>query len=132
MGRCHNGDAGLESRDEAPPPQTIVFPRMQEISSPVRPGRRLPPLLSLRAFEAAAAHRSFQRAAQELSVTPSAISHQVRALEDSLGQPLFRRLTRQLVLTPAGERLFDDLRMGFDLLEAGIDRLRRPAASPAV
>jgi LysR family glycine cleavage system transcriptional activator len=105
---------------------------MQEISSPVRPGRRLPPLLSLRAFEAAAAHRSFQRAAQELSVTPSAISHQVRALEDTLGQPLFRRLTRQLVLTPAGERLFDDLRMGFDLLEAGIDRLRRPAASPAV
>jgi len=105
---------------------------MNEIGSSVRPPRRLPPLLSLRAFEAAAAHLSFQRAALELSVTPSAISHQVRGLEDTLGQPLFRRLTRQLVLTPAGQRLFDDLRMGFDLLEAGIDRLRRPAASQAV
>jgi len=94
--------------------------------------RRLPPLLSLRAFEAAAAHLSFQRAAQELSVTPSAISHQVRALEESLGQPLFRRLTRQLALTAAGQRLFDDLRTGFDLLEVGVDRLRRPSASQAV
>lgn len=94
--------------------------------------RRLPPLLSLRAFEAAAAHLSFQRAAQELSVTPSAISHQVRALEESLGQPLFRRLTRQLALTRAGQRLFDDLRTGFDLLEVGVDRLRRPSASQAV
>ncbi|QNK67377.1 LysR substrate-binding domain-containing protein [Variovorax sp. PAMC26660] len=105
---------------------------MNEIGSSVRPPRRLPPLLSLRAFEAAAAHRSFQRAALELSVTPSAISHQVRALEDTLGQPLFRRLTRQLALTPAGQRLFDDLRMGFDVLEAGVDKLRRPAASQAV
>lgn len=105
---------------------------MNEIGSSIRPPRRLPPLLSLRAFEAAAAHLSFQRAALELSVTPSAISHQVRGLEDTLGQPLFRRLTRQLALTPAGQRLFDDLRMGFDLLEAGVDRLRRPAASQAV
>jgi LysR family glycine cleavage system transcriptional activator len=108
---------------------------MEDTSSPVRSsrrGRRLPPLLSLRAFEAAAAHLSFQRAALELSVTPSAISHQVRALEDTLGQPLFVRLTRQLALTPAGRRLFDDLRMGFDVLEAGVDKLRRPAASQAV
>lgn len=111
---------------------------MEETGSPVQPfrtardARRLPPLLSLRAFEAAAAHLSFQRAALELSVTPSAISHQVRALEDTLGQPLFRRLTRQLALTPAGQRLFDDLRMGFDVLEAGVDRLRRPPASQAV
>jgi len=102
---------------------------MNEIGSSIRPLRRLPPLLSLRAFEAAAAHLSFQRAALELSVTPSAISHQVRALEDTLGQPLFRRLTRQLALTPAGQRLFADLRMGFDMLEAGVDKLRRPAAS---
>jgi len=112
--------------------QTIISPFMQEIGSSIRPPRRLPPLLSLRAFEAAAAHLSFQRAALELSVTPSAISHQVRALEDTLGQPLFRRLTRQLALTPAGQRLFDDLRMGFDALEAGVDRLRRPAASQSV
>ncbi len=105
---------------------------MDETGSSVRPPRRLPPLLSLRVFEAAAAHLSFQRAALELSVTPSAISHQVRALEDTLGQPLFRRLTRQLALTPAGRRLFDDLRMGFDVLQTGVDKLRRPAASQAV
>ncbi|RST52849.1 LysR substrate-binding domain-containing protein [Variovorax sp. DXTD-1] len=105
---------------------------MNEISSPVRRPRSLPPLLSLRAFEAAAAHLSFQRAAHELSVTPSAISHQVRALEETLGRPLFRRLTRQLALTPAGQRLFDDLRAGFDALEAGIERLRQPAALQAV
>jgi LysR family glycine cleavage system transcriptional activator len=105
---------------------------MNEPGSSVRSARRLPPLLALRAFEAAAAHLSFQRAALELSVTPSAISHQVRALEDTLGQPLFRRLTRQLALTPAGQRLFDDLRTGFDVLEAGVDKLRRPSASQAV
>jgi len=105
---------------------------MNEIISPVRRPRSLPPLLSLRAFEAAAAHLSFQRAAHELSVTPSAISHQVRALEDTLGRPLFHRLTRQLALTPAGQRLFDDLRAGFDAIEAGVERLRQPAALQAV
>jgi LysR family glycine cleavage system transcriptional activator len=113
-------------------PQTIISLAVQEIGSSVRSPRRLPPLQSLRAFEAAAAHLSFQRAAVELSVTPSAISHQVRALEDTLGQPLFRRLARQLALTPAGQRLFDDLRMGFDALEAGVGRLRRPSASQTV
>lgn len=121
--------------DESHASQTIVSLSMNEPGSSVssvRPARRLPPLLALRAFEAAAAHLSFQRAALELSVTPSAISHQVRALEDTLGQPLFRRLTRQLALTPAGQRLFDDLRTGFDVLEAGVDKLRRPAASQAV
>jgi len=105
---------------------------MNDPISSIRAPRRLPPLQSLRAFEAAAAHRSFLRAAQELSVTPSAISHQVRALEEALGQPLFRRLTRQLALTPTGARLFDDLHQGFDMLEAGIARLRRPAATQAI
>ena len=105
---------------------------MNEATSPIRRPRRLPPLRSLHAFEAAAAHLSFQRAALELSVTPSAISHQVRALEDTLGGPLFRRLTRQLALTPAGERLFDDLRAGFDALEAAVERLRQPSSSQAV
>jgi len=97
---------------------------MSEIISSIRPARRLPPLSALRAFEAAAAHASFQRAAAELSVTPTAISHQVRGLESTLGQPLFRRMTRQLVLTPAGLRLFHALREGFDTLEAGVQALR--------
>ncbi|MDM0023702.1 LysR substrate-binding domain-containing protein [Variovorax saccharolyticus] len=94
--------------------------------------RRLPPLSSLRAFEAAAAHQSFQRAARELSVTPTAISHQVRGLEDSLGQPLFRRLTRQLALTPAGERLFSAVREGLDVMEAGVRVVRARSARETV
>lgn len=105
---------------------------MDEIDSPVRRPRRLPALSSLRAFEAAAAHLSFQRAAAELSVTPTAISHQVRGLEAALGQPLFRRLTRQLALTAAGLRLFGALREGFDLLEAGVSALRPRAAGATV
>ena len=105
---------------------------MDELSSPVRRARRLPALSALRAFEAAAAHLSFQRAAAELSVTPTAISHQVRGLEGTLGQPLFRRLTRRLALTPSGLRLFHALRDGFDLLEAGVHALRDRAAGDTV
>ncbi len=56
--------------------------------------RRMPQLNSLRAFEAAARHLSFTKAAEELHVTPAAISHQIRALEDHLGVKLFRRLNR--------------------------------------
>lgn len=95
-----------------------------EMNSSVRSPRRLPPLSSLRAFEAAAAHLSFQRAAHELSVTPTAISHQVRSLEETLGQPLFRRLTRQIELTAVGERLFAAVREGLDLVEAGVRSVR--------
>ena len=61
--------------------------------------RRLPPLNALRAFEAAARHLSFTRASRELNVTQAAISHQVKALEERLGVPLFRRLNRRLLLT---------------------------------
>ena len=57
-------------------------------------GRRLPPLNAIRAFEAAARHLSFTRAAEELNVTQAAISHQIKGLEDVLGMPLFRRLNR--------------------------------------
>ncbi len=63
---------------------------------------RLPPLAELRAFEAAARHLSFKAAAQELGVTPTAISHQIRLLEAHCGQLLFRRRPRPLALTPAG------------------------------
>jgi len=64
------------------------------------------PLGSLRVFEAAARLGSFTRAAAELGMTQAAVSWQVRALEQRLGRPLFRRLPREVVLTPAGERLF--------------------------
>jgi LysR family glycine cleavage system transcriptional activator len=66
---------------------------------------RLPPLTALRAFEAAARHMSFQRAAAELNVTPAALSYQIKALEADLGQPVFRRLNRAVELTEAGRCL---------------------------
>jgi LysR family glycine cleavage system transcriptional activator len=56
--------------------------------------RRLPPLTALRAFEAAARHMSFAKAAEELSVTPAALSYQIKQLEDHFGLPLFHRLNR--------------------------------------
>ncbi len=64
--------------------------------------RHLPPLNSLRAFEAAARHLSFKKAAEELHVTPAAVSHQIRTLEEYCGTPLFHCLTRALRLTCTG------------------------------
>lgn len=64
---------------------------------------RLPPLNAIRVFEAAGRHLSFIRAADELHITPSAVSHQIRLLEERLGVKLFRRLNRQVVLTPEGQ-----------------------------
>jgi LysR family glycine cleavage system transcriptional activator len=80
--------------------------------------RRLPPLNSLRAFEVAARHLSFKHAADELHVTPAAVSHQIRALEEYCGTPLFRRMTRALRLTEAGQTALPLLRDGFDKLVA--------------
>jgi len=82
--------------------------------------RKLPPLRSLRAFEAAARHGSFQAAAAELGVTPTAISHQIRLLEETCGQQLFRRRPRPLTLTSAGAQLFPALRNGFDALASAV------------
>lgn len=91
-------------------------------------GRRLPPLPALRAFEAAARHQSFKRAAGELGVTPTAISHQVRLLEATLGRRLFLRRTRQVVLTGEGERLYDATREGLDVIAQAVAHLAsRPA-----
>ena len=67
--------------------------------------RRLPPLYALRAFEAAARHCSFTRAAEELSITQSAVSRQIQALEDEVGVSLFLRHTRAVELTSAGAQL---------------------------
>lgn len=66
--------------------------------------RKLPPLNALRAFEATSRHLSAKAAADELCVTPAAISHQIKALESHLGLVLFKRLNRQLLLTDAGQR----------------------------
>ncbi len=85
--------------------------------------RRLAPLNALRAFEAAARHLSFTKAAEELNVTPAAISHQIKALEEYFGVALFRRLTRALLLTDAGQSVLPKLRDGFDLLADACARL---------
>ncbi len=86
--------------------------------------RRLPPLNALRAFEAAARHLSFTKAAEELNVTQAAVSHQVKALEEALGVQLFRRLNRRLMLTDAGQLYLPPLSEAFDAIHAATDRLR--------
>ncbi len=86
-----------------------------------RPVRRLRrsqlPLNALRAFEAAARHLSFKKAAEELAVTPAAVSQQIRSLEDYLGIKLFRRTSRALLLTERAQESLEALREGFDLIE---------------
>jgi len=94
--------------------------------------RQLPPLAALRAFEAAARHCSAKLAANELSVTPTAISHQVRQLEDALGVSLFVRQPRQLVLTPQGRELQAVLGESFNAMAAAVARLRAPPQRQAV
>ncbi len=85
---------------------------------------RLPPLNALRAFVAAASHLSFATAARELHVTPAAISHQIKGLEEHLGLKLFRRLARGLELTRPGQALLPKLREGFDRLGEALDEMR--------
>lgn len=94
--------------------------------------RRLPSLSALRAFEAAARHRSVKRASEELSVTPTAVSHQVRLLEDALGIALFLRRPRQLHLTPAGRELQGVLSGALDDIAATIDRLQVEPARQSI
>ncbi|SMF40886.1 regulatory helix-turn-helix protein, lysR family [Tistlia consotensis] len=86
---------------------------------------RLPPLNGLRAFEAAGRHLSFKRAAEELSVTPGAVSQQVKRLEQALGVPLFRRLHRHLVLTGHGETLLPEVSKAFEHLSKAGDLVAR-------
>jgi len=89
---------------------------------------RLPSLPALRVFEAAGRLLSFTRAAAELHVTQAAVSHQVRALEEQLGQPLFERTTRRLALTAAGERLLPAATAAFATLEHAVADLKRAKA----
>ena len=98
----------------------------------------LPPLTALRAFESAARHLSFTRAARELCVTQTAISHQVKLLEEHLGAFLFHRLPRRIALTPDGAAwsraltdVFDRLRDANRRLRAGA-RLDRPVVTVSV
>ncbi|MFY0616708.1 transcriptional regulator GcvA [Shimia sp.] len=85
--------------------------------------RKTYPLNALRAFEASARHLSFVAAAEELSVTPAAISHQVKKLEDYLGCPLFRRRTRGLVLVETGQLLAKELHSVFLTLDQAMEHV---------
>ncbi|MEY3038594.1 transcriptional regulator GcvA [Marinobacterium sp. LSUCC0821] len=85
--------------------------------------RRLPPLNSLRVFDAAARHGSFNRASEELCVTPSAVSHQLKSLEEFLGVELFKREKRTISLTAAGERYLPSVQLALDELEQATRRL---------
>ncbi|SJL82672.1 transcriptional regulator GcvA [Vibrio palustris] len=85
--------------------------------------RRLPPLNSLKVFEAAARHLSFTRAAEELFVTQAAVSHQIKTLEEFLGLKLFRRRNRSLLLTEEGQGYFSDLKDIFTSIGEATDKL---------
>src|SRR5882672_9669944 len=83
----------------------------------------MPQLNALRAFEAAARHLSLTKAAQELHVTPGALSHQIRGLEELLGLKLFERRVRSIALTRAGMQLYPGLRTGFIHIRDAVDAL---------
>jgi LysR family glycine cleavage system transcriptional activator len=85
--------------------------------------RRFPSLNALRTFEVAARHLSFLKASQELNVTQAAVSRQIKILEDDLGTALFHRLTRAVVLTDAGARLFPQVRDAFNQIESATNEV---------
>lgn len=93
-------------------------------NGPRHTARDLPSLNALRAFESAARHLSFTRAARELCVTQGAVSRQVKQLEDQLKVPLFHRLHRRLILTDQGRMLKGPLENAFDIMAATLDRLK--------
>jgi LysR family glycine cleavage system transcriptional activator len=92
----------------------------------------LPPLNALRTFEAAARHLNFSHAADELHVTPSAVSHQMRDLEDRVGVPLFRRTRKTLLLTEAGQILLQGVQSAFGLLARTMDDVHDLTHTPVL
>src|SRR5256885_16811061 len=94
--------------------------------------RRLPPLNALKAFEAAARHESFTRAAEELCVTQGAVSHQVKALEAELGLKLFNRERQRLVITEAGGAYLVVGGEALDRIGGGTQRLLQPPRGGAL
>ncbi len=94
--------------------------------------RDLPSLNAIRVFESAARHLNFSRAADELSVTQSAVSRQIKVLEEQLGQPLFQRSGPKLSLTSAGERYQTKVAEALTVLRRGTAELRRGKTSPTL
>jgi LysR family transcriptional regulator, glycine cleavage system transcriptional activator len=96
------------------------------------PMRQLPGFFSLRAFEAAGRLESFALAADELALTRSAVSHQIRALEEYFGRALFIRRNRRVEVTPEGHRLLGQLSRAFDQIEAACAELKPVASNTAL
>src|ERR1700741_2641987 len=105
-------------------PQSIVSRACPSFSHEVGQMRpRLPPLNALKAFEAAARHESFTRAAEELCVTQGAVSHQVKALETELAIKLFNRERQRIIITEAGRDYLGVVRDALDRIAVGTERL---------
>lgn len=94
--------------------------------------RKLPPLKAIQSFEATARHLSFTAAAEELNVTPAAIGHQVRALEDYFGQKLLNRSTRQVEMTEEARWVLPVITQGLDLLADAGARLMATKSTPLI
>src|SRR5215210_7985149 len=88
--------------------------------------KTLPPLSSLRAFEAVARRLSFSRAAEDLHLTPGAVSQQIRLLEDLLGTSLFARTRRSVALTETGIRMLPDIQLGLEMLARAVSSETAP------
>lgn len=99
---------------------------------PRAPNLPLPPLAAIRAFEAAARHGSFTGAADELGMTQAAVSYQIRALEDRVGQPLFRRRARGVALTDEGLRLAERTGEAMEILRQAFAEVRRASGETLV
>lgn len=102
---------------------------LELLGSETMPARSLPPLSALRAFEAAARHGSFRRAAEELNVTQSAVSHQIANLETFLRVRLFTRQSKQIKLTESGAEYFPFLREAFERIGQGTALVTRAGAT---
>lgn len=94
--------------------------------------QKLPPLTSLTAFEAAARHLNFTRAAKDMNVTQAAVSRQIQGLEEYLGVPLFRRLHRAMKLTREGDRLHRAVSSGLEQIASAVADIRRERHGPEV
>ena len=94
--------------------------------------KRLPPLNAIKAFESAARHLSFTKAADELFVTQAAVSHQIKSLENYLSIKLFHRKNRSLLLTEEGQSYFHELRDIFIHLQEATERLTEMSAKGTI
>lgn len=94
--------------------------------------RKIPPVHLLSIFEAAARHQSFKAASSELCITPSAVSHQIKTLEENLGFELFHRVNRGVTLNSAGQMYLNYIEKGFEFFEQGTNRLQHQFNSPTL